>query len=115
MKKILFASLVALAAAVACTPKAVPTTSTPASSSSTASTTPADEPVKSKTAASATIEAGHTIYTSKCGRCHGLKEVGNYTAERWVPILNSMAPKAKLTEDETAQVLAYVQANAKKS
>ncbi|TCJ14070.1 hypothetical protein EPD60_08640 [Flaviaesturariibacter flavus] len=110
MKKILFVTLAA-ATVFACTPKATPTASTPAPAAPPAASTP----VATKTAATASIEAGHSVYTAKCGRCHGLKEVSNYTAERWVPILNSMAPKAKLTEEETAQVLAYVQANARKA
>ncbi|RYZ21703.1 MAG: hypothetical protein EOO16_11990 [Chitinophagaceae bacterium] len=114
MKKILFVTMAA-ATVIACTRKASPTASTTSPEPATVSTTPSSAPVATKTAATATIEAGHSIYTAKCGRCHGLKEVSNYTAERWVPIMNSMAPKAKLTEEETAQVLAYVQANAKKA
>jgi hypothetical protein len=56
---------------------------------------------------------GKTIYTAKCGRCHGLKDPANYTSTEWVPILNTMAAKAKLDDTEKANVNAYVQANAK--
>ncbi|GAB4093849.1 c-type cytochrome [Flaviaesturariibacter terrae] len=110
MKQLLFACTLA-AVLAACAHKVTPTSSTPASSSgsSTSGTTPA-----SSSTAAAKVEAGHQVYTAKCGRCHGLKEPSNYTAERWVPILASMAPKARLSEEETAQVAAYVQANAKK-
>ncbi|RYY67550.1 MAG: hypothetical protein EOO12_00675 [Chitinophagaceae bacterium] len=109
MKQLLFVcSLAALVAA--CAHKATPTTSTPDTSSA-----PATAPANSTAGATAaTIEAGHQVYNAKCGRCHGLKDPANYTAERWVPILKSMAPKARLSEEETAQVNAYVQANAKK-
>ena len=62
----------------------------------------------------ATIAAGQTLYTSRCGTCHGLKKVERYTVTEWAHILNSMAPKAKLTDVETQQVTAYVNANAKK-
>jgi mono/diheme cytochrome c family protein len=123
MKKILFATVLATAV-IACTHKAAPTattttttTSTERTSSTMATPTVAADPVAtgSRATASATIEAGHTVYTSKCGRCHGLKDPANYTAERWEPILKSMAPKARLSDEETAQVRAYVQANAKKA
>lgn len=57
---------------------------------------------------------GQATYTAKCGRCHGLKNTADYTADRWVGIMQSMAPKARLDDTEKANVLAYVQANAKK-
>lgn len=60
------------------------------------------------------VAHGQATYTTKCGRCHGLKTTTDYTAERWVGIMQSMAPKARLDETEKANVLAYVQANAKK-
>lgn len=112
MKQLLFACTLA-ALVAACAHKATPTTSTPATSSApTNSTTPANSTAGAN---AATIEAGHQVYNAKCGRCHGLKDPAHYTAERWVPILKSMAPKAHLSEEETAQVAAYVQSNAKKS
>lgn len=61
----------------------------------------------------ALAEQGKTVYTAKCGKCHGLKNTANYTAASWETILQKMAPKAKLTEEETTQVHAYVMANAK--
>ena len=57
--------------------------------------------------------AGLVIYTAKCGKCHELKKVDNYTAAEWVPILDAMAPKANLDSTEKANVHAYVQALAK--
>jgi mono/diheme cytochrome c family protein len=57
---------------------------------------------------------GKTVYTSRCGRCHGLKNTEAYTPQQWDNILKSMIPKAKLNEEEAKQVTAYVMANAKK-
>ena len=57
---------------------------------------------------------GQAIHNAKCGRCHGLKVVSDYTADRWVSIMQVMAPKAHLDDTEKANVLAYVKANAKK-
>lgn len=58
--------------------------------------------------------AGKTVYTTRCNRCHGLKNTENYTEQQWTNILKSMIPKARLNEDESKQVTAYVMANAKK-
>lgn len=60
------------------------------------------------------VASGKITYEAKCGRCHGLKEPGEYTAEKWVGLVNWMAPKAHLSDSEKADVLAYVQAGAKK-
>jgi len=59
------------------------------------------------------VIAGQEIYNAKCGRCHGLKKVEDYTAGRWVGIMEIMAPKSGLNEAEKANILAYVQFYAK--
>lgn len=58
--------------------------------------------------------AGQATFNAKCGRCHGLKVAGDYTATRWANILAVMAPKANLSETERNNVYEYVKANAKK-
>jgi mono/diheme cytochrome c family protein len=57
---------------------------------------------------------GQQTYTAKCGRCHGLKVTTDYTADRWIGIMESMAPKAHLDAAEKENVLVYVKTNAKK-
>jgi mono/diheme cytochrome c family protein len=61
-----------------------------------------------------TASAGQTIYTNRCGRCHGLKKTENYTPQQWETILKNMMPKARLTDDEAKQVTVYVMSHAKK-
>lgn len=58
--------------------------------------------------------AGQATFNAKCGRCHGLKVVSNYTWERWISIMQVMAMKANLDATEKENVLAYVKANSKK-
>lgn len=57
---------------------------------------------------------GQAIYNAKCGRCHGLKVTTDYTADRWISIMQVMATKANLNDTEKENVLAYVKANSKK-
>ena len=81
-----------------------------------AATTP---PVDSVHTVTATVEDatmvanGKLVYEAKCGKCHGLVAPEKFTKERWVGLVNWMAPKAKTTDEEKAEVLAYVQHNAK--
>lgn len=75
-----------------------------------AETRPVDQSVAIN---AALVAEGQKVYVGKCGKCHGLKEPANYTKERWVGLVDWMAPKANATPEEKARVLAYVQHNAK--
>ena len=71
-------------------------------------------PAAATSPAEAQLLRGQSIHNAKCGRCHGLKVTTDYTAERWISIMQVMAQKARLDETEKADVLAYVQANSKR-
>jgi len=58
--------------------------------------------------------AGQATYNAKCGSCHGLKVVSDYTAARWAGIMAVENTRANLSQTERTNVLAYVTANAKK-
>ncbi len=60
------------------------------------------------------MSAGQSIYVNRCGRCHRLKTVENYTSQQWDNILRTMIPKARLNNDEAVQLTAYVMEHAKK-
>ncbi|MCP9750495.1 hypothetical protein [Ferruginibacter sp. HRS2-29] len=124
-----YLSFVCIAAVIvfSCSPKTTPTST--AGTTTTTSTTTTTAPVvveETKTVTTVTTTtiadpknstealAGAKTYEAKCGRCHGLKKVDDFTAQEWVPIMNSMAPKARLDSTEKAHVLLYVQSNAKK-
>jgi cytochrome c2 len=102
MKKVFVLSVLIVFIAAACHKKAVPSAATTAPSTSA----PAPDP--------AMVEAGKTVFNTKCTKCHAAKVVENYTADRWAGILKSMIPKAKLDDTEAAQVTAFVTAGAKK-
>lgn len=54
-----------------------------------------------------------TLYDARCGKCHDLPATTDHTASEWKPIIERMAPKAKLSAEEGTWLLAYVSANAK--
>jgi len=97
MKKLLVISFLTIAV-WSCAHKTAPTQTT---TTTTVTTTTGD------------ASAGKDTYTAKCGQCHGLKNTGDYTIAEWGPILDHMAKKAQLDDVEKANVLAYVDANAK--
>ncbi len=57
---------------------------------------------------------GKLVFESNCGRCHNLKAPSDYVAEKWVKIIDWMAPKANLDATQKENVLAYVSYYAKK-
>jgi mono/diheme cytochrome c family protein len=72
------------------------------------------DPPKTEMSGSELAAQGKTVYTNRCGRCHGLKNTESFTASQWENILKAMIPKARLNDEEGKQVTAYVMANAKK-
>ena len=54
------------------------------------------------------LAAGKTIYENSCGRCHDLPDPTAHSAQDWVGIMNSMAPKAKLNDEQHALIYDYI-------
>jgi cytochrome c5 len=96
MKKYLFILSAATILVAACAKKSTPTVA-----------------VKNEVEPAATA-GGKLIFESKCGSCHALPRANAFTVSKWTGLVDWMAPKAKLSDDEKAQVLAYVHAHAKK-
>lgn len=98
-----------------CAKKVTPVASTNGGSSNTAVVNTSTDPVSADPVIAKSSEMlGQQTYTTKCGRCHGLKVTTDYTADRWIGIMESMAPKAHLDAAEKENVLVYVKTNAKK-
>ena len=96
------------------TPSANAQTTTTAAPVATTPATP--EGSRTPAAGSTTMSPemmGQATFNAKCGKCHALKVVNNYTADRWISVMQVMAPKAQLSDAEKDNVLAYVKANAK--
>jgi len=53
------------------------------------------------------LEQGKTIYQTACVKCHAFKDAKKYTPEHWEKVLTAMAPKARLTEEQTRSLRVY--------
>ena len=103
MKNLFIVLTIIVLMAIACAPKA--------SRAVTEATIPTSNSVSKETK---TIEAGHTIFTTQCTRCHKEKPIQKWTYEKLRPTLAIMVRKAKLDNPEIGQLTAYVYANSKK-
>ncbi|HMK24553.1 MAG TPA: hypothetical protein VK483_00885 [Chitinophagaceae bacterium] len=65
-------------------------------------------------ARSVSMENGKSVFVTKCGGCHALKNPGDYTMDQMNTILKAEIPKAKLSSKEADEVTAYLLANTKK-
>lgn len=92
MKKIIAAASFTAILLVSCTPKASTSAATAGTSTSTVEQ----------------IAQGKTIFESSCGRCHKLPDPASHNPVQWVGIMNSMAPKAKLNDDQHKWVYDYI-------
>lgn len=54
------------------------------------------------------IAQGKEIFEGNCGKCHDLPNPTKFTDEKWVGIMNWMAPKAKLDNNQKALAFTYV-------
>lgn len=105
MKKIISLIIAGITVITACQKKTIPVI--------TSRTTEPPAPTTTETRA-ADVTMGQVVYNNRCARCHGLPETGKYSVKRWEIIMASMAPKARLDKQQTIDVTAYVNANAKK-
>jgi cytochrome c5 len=93
MKKLIAAASFTAILLVSCTPKAT----TSAAAAAGTSTSTAEQ-----------IAQGKTIFENSCGRCHKLPDPASHNPVQWVGIMNSMAPKAKLTDEQHQWVYDYI-------
>lgn len=90
----------------ACSKKAIPVI--------TARTSEPPPPQKKMVDVKPDMAMGKVIFTNRCGRCHDLPMPDQYTAQRWEGILSYMIPRARLTDEQTVHVTAYLKTNAAK-
>ena len=57
-----------------------------------------------------TLAQGRTLFVSHCGNCHRTPDPGSRNAAEWAKVLPEMMDDAKLSPEQGAQVLAFLQA-----
>lgn len=74
-----------------------------------ASCTPQPAVVKgSKMNTVETLALGKTAFENSCAKCHDLPNPTDHSAQDWVGLMNSMAPKAKLNDQQHEMVYDYI-------
>jgi cytochrome c5 len=68
-------------------------------------------PVQNPTTA-VSLEKGKAVFLSKCGTCHALKKISDYSPSRWNDFLKTEIPRAKLSSEEGNQVTDFILAKA---
>lgn len=61
----------------------------------------------------AQMEEGKTIWASSCKKCHKLYEPESHDVMKWENILPRMSKRAKLDDEQSGKVRAYILAHAK--
>ncbi|SKB46024.1 hypothetical protein [Malaciobacter marinus] len=56
---------------------------------------------------------GKELFTNRCGACHAAPELEHYTVNQWPSIINSMKPRAGLTDEDMQFVVKFVQKHGK--
>lgn len=104
MKKLILLPIVAVAFLVSCKSKS--TTSATTDASTVVGTSP-EFTGKTKLTAGMIAE-GKTTFETSCAKCHDLPVPAKYSDEKWIGIMNAMAPKAKLSKAQSESVYNYV-------
>jgi mono/diheme cytochrome c family protein len=63
---------------------------------------------KVEQASLAELQQGHDLFRDNCGKCHKLYKPGSRSNQEWKKTLEVMAPKAKLTTDQSYLVYRYL-------
>lgn len=105
MKKIFILPIIAAALLVSCKSKS--TTTAPSNKTVGTSTSVTGQ----KKITESMLAEGKTIFENSCGKCHDLPDPKKYTDEKWVKIMNTMAPKAKLNAKQSELVYDYATFN----
>ena len=55
------------------------------------------------------LRRGRRIYVTRCTKCHTAEPVNRYSMSKWHRTMTDMSEETKLSEQEDADVMAYIQ------
>lgn len=105
MKKIIVIVSILISITVACKSKKATTTTTKADSNMDAQLTAVNARFPNTTMEE--LKKGHSIYIGTCTKCHSAKDVTVYTEPKLLKIVDVMAKKAKITEEEKQALIKF--------
>lgn len=118
MNKIIISiTTIVIGSIVACkSTKNVPVTTSPTGSSAISSNgimTPTNQQVLAVRSQypNITLEQlseGYKLYTGTCTNCHGAKNIYERSEKHWVEIIDDMAPKSSLSDEQKDQLTKYI-------
>ena len=50
---------------------------------------------------------GHSVYTGACTRCHGTKDLTDYTEPKLLEIVDDMAESASISDEEKQALIRF--------
>lgn len=74
---------------------------------------PTENDAKKYNTSLASLNKGRELYVNKCGRCHKAFATTNYTEVQWLPQINKMQKRAKVTDEEKELIYSYLKTNSK--
>jgi len=54
------------------------------------------------------LKVGKELYINHCKQCHSIHRPKEYSAEKWVKILDQMQPKAKIDNEQRRLIYSYL-------
>ena len=57
-----------------------------------------------------TLKQGYALYTGVCTGCHPANNIYSHSEDKWKGIINDMAAKAQISDDQKRAVYSYVMA-----
>ena len=108
-KTIFFAALYIGVVISSCSPKTTTAVTTnPVSSTDISIAQVEAAKIKFPDATIETLKQGRSLYYGVCTNCHGAKKITNFSADELPGIIDHMARKAKISDEEKDAVLKYV-------
>ncbi|MDX2174746.1 MAG: hypothetical protein SFY56_16700 [Bacteroidota bacterium] len=105
MKKIFIIATVLISITVACKSKKVVSKTESKEASMDAQLTAVNARFPNTTMEE--LKKGHSVYIGACTKCHGTKDITAYTEPRLLEIVDVMAKKAQITEEEKLALIKF--------
>jgi hypothetical protein len=74
---------------------------------------PTENDAKKYNSSLESLNKGRELYVKKCGRCHKPFSTTKFTEQQWLPQVNRMQKRAKVTNEEKELIFSYIKTHSK--